>query len=102
MARRSSPFPPDDEASTADALALIAAGFTALAEIAGTNGRHADATGDGRWGALLGADDAATYLGIGTTKLRALAIPTVRIGDRRLWKRADLDAYVAALEEGKP
>jgi hypothetical protein len=97
VARRSSPFPPDDE-RIAQAGALIAA---ALAELVSEDG-HDAAAGDNRWGALLGASDAAAYLGIGTTTLRALGVPTVRIGDRRLWKRADLDTYAAELEEGKP
>ena len=37
-------------------------------------------------------------LGIGVTKLRELDIPSYPIGDRRLWKRSELDAFVAALE----
>lgn len=47
--------------------------------------------------AALGAVDAAAYLGIGRTSLLALPIPSVRIERRRLWRRADLDAWLAGL-----
>lgn len=52
--------------------------------------------------AALGAVDAAAYLGIGRTSLLALPIPSVRIERRRLWRRADLDAYVAGLPASVP
>jgi hypothetical protein len=77
---------------------LIAAG---LGELVADTSRAVDASSGGpaRWGAALGARDAASYLGIGPTLLRDLGLPTVRIGDRRLWRRCDLDAYLAQLEE---
>lgn len=43
-------------------------------------------------------DEAATYLGIGTTLLAELEVPFVRIGRRCVYDRLDLDAW---LEEHK-
>jgi excisionase family DNA binding protein len=58
------------------------------------------ANGHGDAGAL-NREHAAHYLGIGTTTLAKLTrdgrLPSVRIGDRRLWRRADLDAFLAGL-----
>jgi len=51
---------------------------------------------------LLPIGEAARLLGIGRTKIYALiadgSIPTVRVGRRRLVRRADLDVFVAGLE----
>jgi hypothetical protein len=85
---------PDDERLQRVA-ALIAA---ALAELVADTSHAGDASDEpARWGAALGAKDAAAYLGIGATTLRALDLRTVRIGDRRLWRRCDLDAYLVSL-----
>lgn len=42
---------------------------------------------------LLGAPQAAAYLGISATNLRGLGLPVVLLGTRRLYDRIDLDAY---------
>jgi excisionase family DNA binding protein len=56
--------------------------------------------------ALLGAADAARYMGVGRTKLYELAgsgdLPSIVIGRRRLWRRSDLDAFVESLPTTKP
>jgi hypothetical protein len=46
---------------------------------------------------LLGATDAAAYLGISQTTLRGLPIPQRQLGGRVLWDRLDLDAYASEL-----
>lgn len=53
--------------------------------------------------ALLGAEHAAAYLSISASTLRSLvaqgeAPAPVRIGARVLWRRDDLDAWVASLD----
>jgi excisionase family DNA binding protein len=86
--------PRTDDERLHRAAGLIAAGLEELV----ADGVHSHATPEAdRWGAALGAHEAAAYLGIGATTLRALDLPTVRIGDRRLWRRDDLDAYLAGL-----
>lgn len=48
--------------------------------------------------ALMSADVASRYLGICANTLRArVPVPVVRIGARVLYRRADLDAFVAGL-----
>ncbi len=47
--------------------------------------------------ALLGMNDAARYLGIGTTMLRGLGLKRRVLRGRRLYDRRDLDAFVDAL-----
>ena len=60
------------------------------------------ATEAGAEPALFTLDAAARHLSLGRTKIYALIadgrIPTVRIGRRRLIRRADIEAFVAALE----
>lgn len=46
---------------------------------------------------LLGAADAAAYLGVSPTTLRALPIPRRVLGGRRLFDRLDLDRYASDL-----
>ncbi|MDO5621824.1 MAG: DNA-binding protein [Paracoccus sp. (in: a-proteobacteria)] len=46
---------------------------------------------------LMGATDAAAYIGVSTSTLRGLPIPRKVMGGRRLFDRLDLDAYAAAL-----
>jgi hypothetical protein len=46
---------------------------------------------------LLGASEAAAYLGISATTLRGLGIPQRQLGGRVLWDRLDLDAYASSL-----
>lgn len=46
---------------------------------------------------LMGADEAAAYLGVGTTTLRSLGIPRKVLGARRLYDRLTLDAYASEL-----
>lgn len=46
---------------------------------------------------LLGAAEAAAYLGISATTLRGLGIPQRQLGGRVLWDRLDLDAYASEL-----
>ena len=87
--------PSSDDERLRHAAELIAAGLGEL--ISDGDRPDVHAREQVPWGAALGADDAASYLGIGTTTLRALDIPTVRIGGRRLWRRSDLDAYLASL-----
>ena len=95
MSRSCSSSPRSDDERLQRAAALIAA---ALAELIDDTSRAANASDEpALWGAALGAQDAAAYLGIGTTTLRALDLPTVCIRGRRLWRRFDLDAYLARL-----
>lgn len=46
---------------------------------------------------LLGAADAARYLGISETTLRGLGLPRRQLGARRLYDREDLDRFADAL-----
>ncbi|MFG6083889.1 helix-turn-helix domain-containing protein [Paracoccus litorisediminis] len=46
---------------------------------------------------MLSANDAAAYLGISETTLRGLPIPRKCHGSRRLYLRADLEAYAKDL-----
>ncbi|MGP3699170.1 helix-turn-helix domain-containing protein [Rhodobacter sp. NSM] len=46
---------------------------------------------------LLGAAEAAAYLGISATTLRGLDLPRRILGGRRLYDRLDLDAFASAL-----
>lgn len=46
---------------------------------------------------LLGATEAAAYLGVSATTLRTLDLPRRVMGGRRLFDRLDLDAYASAL-----
>lgn len=46
---------------------------------------------------LMGAAEAAAYLGISATTLRGLAIPQRQLGGRVLWDRIDLDAFASSL-----
>lgn len=46
---------------------------------------------------LLGAAEAAAYLGVSTGTLRALPIPRRTLGARRLYDRIDLDRYASDL-----
>ena len=43
---------------------------------------------------LLNKEQAAAYLGIGTTLLEALDIPRVKLGRRCVYDRIDLDAWL--------
>ena len=43
---------------------------------------------------LLSAENAAQYLGIGTTLFATLGLPSIRIGRRVLYDRIDLDRWV--------
>jgi excisionase family DNA binding protein len=56
--------------------------------------------------ALLAEAEAQQYLGIGHTTLYRLsasgALPSVSIGRRRLWRKSDLAAFVAALPATRP
>jgi excisionase family DNA binding protein len=91
--------PPDAEVAAAklaeafaDLLAALAAETVPHEHVAANS--HGDV-------AALDREGAARYLGIGTTKLAQLTrdglLPSVRIGDRRLWRRADLDSFLAGL-----
>lgn len=55
---------------------------------------------------LLPAQHAAPYLGISRTSLFALQasgdLLGVKVGGRRYWRRADLDAYAAGLAPEPP
>lgn len=46
---------------------------------------------------LLGAHEAATYLGVSETTLRGLDIPRRVMGGRKLFDRIDLDRYASDL-----
>lgn len=46
---------------------------------------------------LLGATEAAAYLGISATTLRGIGLPRRELGGRRLYDRIDLDAYASGL-----
>lgn len=46
---------------------------------------------------LLGAAEAAAYLGVSETTLRGLAIPRRLLGGRKLYDRLALDAYASEL-----
>ena len=46
---------------------------------------------------LMGASEAAAYIGTSPTTLRTLPIPRKVQGSRRLYDRLDLDAYAASL-----
>lgn len=46
---------------------------------------------------LLGAAEAAAYLGVSPTTLRGLPIPRRVLGGRRLFDRLDLDRYASDL-----
>ncbi|MEL6219291.1 MAG: helix-turn-helix domain-containing protein [Pseudomonadota bacterium] len=46
---------------------------------------------------LMGTSDAARYLGVSPTYLRALDIPRKVLGTRRLYERSDLDAFADTL-----
>jgi excisionase family DNA binding protein len=83
-----------------DVLAVVASAGRQGGPVAGGTGSPTNV------GALNRAA-AARYLGIGTTKLAQLTrdgrLPSVRIGDRRLWRRSDLDAFLAGLpNEARP
>lgn len=52
---------------------------------------------------LLGATDAAAYLGVSETTLRGLGLPRRILGGRRLYDRLALDAFASDLPiEGDP
>jgi excisionase family DNA binding protein len=72
-----------------------------LAAVASTAAPGHDAANGNADVAAYGREAAARYLGIGTTKLGQLTrdgrLPSVRIGDRRLWRRNDLDTFLAGL-----
>lgn len=52
---------------------------------------------------LLGAAEAAAYLGVSASTLRNLAIPRRILGGRRLFDRLDLDRYASDLPyDGQP
>ena len=57
-------------------------------------GRHAELSFAPR---LMGATEAASYLGISETTLRGLGIPRRILGGRKLYDRLDLDAYASEL-----
>lgn len=46
---------------------------------------------------LMPAPVAAAYLGVSESTLRSLCIPRKALGHKRLYERADLDAYADAL-----
>jgi len=46
---------------------------------------------------LMGEADAARYLGVSPSKLRELGLPRRVLDRRRLYERADLDAYADSL-----
>ncbi len=46
---------------------------------------------------LLGAAEAAAYLGVSASTLRGLAIPRRVLGGRKLFDRLDLDRYASDL-----
>lgn len=46
---------------------------------------------------LMGEEDAATFLGISRTTLRALGLPRRILGGRKLYDVIDLDAYASSL-----
>lgn len=46
---------------------------------------------------LLGAPEAALYIGVSVTTLRSLPIPRKILGGRKLYDRIDLDAYASDL-----
>lgn len=46
---------------------------------------------------LLPAPQAAHYLGVSQTTLRALNLPRKQLGAKRLYDRLDLDAYADSL-----
>ncbi len=46
---------------------------------------------------LLGASEAAAYLGVSASTLRSLSIPRRILGGRRLFDRIDLDRYASDL-----
>lgn len=46
---------------------------------------------------LLAAPEAARYIGVSESTLRALGIPRRALGAKRLYDRIDLDAYASAL-----
>ncbi|RSV15642.1 DNA-binding protein [Sphingomonas sp. ABOLF] len=52
-----------------------------------------------RWGRLLSEEDAAEYLGIGTTMLRGLNLKVRRLGRRILYDIRDLDLWVDRMDE---
>lgn len=54
---------------------------------------------------LMGAADAARYLGVSETTLRGLDLPRRVLGGRKLYDRETLDAYADSLAyegEGEP
>lgn len=51
---------------------------------------------------LLPEPQAAAYLGIGTTKLRELALPRRNLGGKKLYDRIDLDAFADSLDSDGP
>lgn len=57
-------------------------------------GKHAPITYQPRG---LGAAEAAAYIGVSVTTLMGLGIPRRMLGDRRLFDRLDLDAYMSSL-----
>ncbi|MCL4068179.1 helix-turn-helix domain-containing protein [Pseudomonas sp. GX19020] len=57
-------------------------------------GKHAPISYQPR---LLGSQEAATYLGVSETTLRALEIPRRIMGGRKLFDRLDLDRYASEL-----
>jgi excisionase family DNA binding protein len=91
--------PPDAEVAAAR-LAEAFADLVAALAAETVSREHTTANGHAEV-AALDREGAARYLGIGTTKLAQLTrdgrLPSVRIGDRRLWRRADLDSFLAAL-----
>jgi hypothetical protein len=46
---------------------------------------------------LMPAPQAAHYLGVSVSTLRGLGLPRRRLGGKRVYDRADLDAYADAL-----
>ena len=46
---------------------------------------------------LLGAPEAAAYLGISASKLATIRLPRKILGGRKLYDRLDLDAYASSL-----
>lgn len=57
-------------------------------------GKHVDLTFQPR---LLGAPQAAAYLGISASKLATLGLPRKILDGRKLFDRLDLDAYASSL-----
>lgn len=57
-------------------------------------GKHAPITYQPR---MLGQAEAAAYIGVSVSTLMTLGIPRRVLGNRKLFDRIDLDAYVSGL-----